>query len=58
MDDCNNGWGGILAGGLGGLLLGSAAGGNVNCNSTLTLVVTASAGNPIVNNLYMTIEKL
>lgn len=28
MDDCNNGWGGILAGGLGGLLLGSAAGGN------------------------------
>lgn len=25
MDDCNNGWGGILAGGLGGLLLRSTA---------------------------------
>lgn len=34
------------------------AGVKVNCNSTLTLVVTASAGNPIVNNLYITIEKL
>lgn len=34
------------------------AGVKVNCNSVLTLIVTTTAGNPIVNNLYMTIEKL
>lgn len=29
----------------------------VNCSSVLTLVVTATAGNPIVTNIYTTIEK-
>lgn len=30
----------------------------VNCSSTLTLVVTATAGNPTVNNVYTTIQKM
>ena len=29
----------------------------VNCSSVLTLVVTATAGDPIVSNIYTTIEK-
>lgn len=29
----------------------------VNCSSALTLVVTATAGDPIVTNIYTTIEK-
>lgn len=33
------------------------AGVKVNCSSVLTLVVTATAGNPIVTNIYTTIEK-
>lgn len=33
------------------------AGIKVNCTSTLTLVATASAGNPIVTNVYTTILK-
>lgn len=34
------------------------AGVKVNCASTLTLVVTATAGSPIINGLYITVEKL
>lgn len=34
------------------------AGVKVNCNSTLTLVVTTTAGNPSINGLYITVEKL
>lgn len=34
------------------------AGALVNCSSTLTLVVTAIAGNPTVNNVYATIQKM
>lgn len=30
----------------------------VNCNSTLTLVVTASAGNPTVTNVFTTVQKM
>lgn len=30
----------------------------VNCSSALTLVVSATAGNPIVTNIYTTIEKV
>lgn len=30
----------------------------VNCNSTLTLVATASAGNPTVSNVFATIQKM
>lgn len=30
----------------------------VDCSSTLTLVVTASAGNPTVNNVYTTVQKM
>lgn len=33
------------------------AGVKVNCSSVLTLVVTTSAGNPSVNNIYTTITK-
>lgn len=33
------------------------AGIKVNCNSVLTLVATATAGNPIVTNVYTTILK-
>ena len=33
------------------------AGVKVNCLSTLTLVVTATAGDPIVTNIYTTIDK-
>lgn len=33
------------------------AGVKVNCSSVLTLVITASAGNPSVNNIYTTITK-
>lgn len=29
-----------------------------NCSSTLTIVVTATAGNPIVSNLFITVEKM
>lgn len=29
----------------------------VNCNSVLTLVVTASSGNPIVTNIYTVVDK-
>lgn len=29
----------------------------VNCNSVLTLVVTATAGNPIVTNIYTVVDK-
>lgn len=29
-----------------------------NCSSTLTLVATATAGNPIISNLFITIEKM
>lgn len=34
------------------------AGVKVNCSSTLTLVVTTTAGNPSVSGLYITVEKL
>lgn len=34
------------------------AGVKVNCNSVLTLIVTTTAGNPIVTGLYITVEKL
>lgn len=34
------------------------AGVKVNCSSALTLVVSATAGNPIVTNVYTTVEKL
>lgn len=34
------------------------AGAKVNCNSVLTLVVTASAGDPIVTNIYTTVTKV
>lgn len=34
------------------------AGVKVNCNSTLTLVVTASVGTPTVSNIYITVEKM
>lgn len=34
------------------------AGAKVNCSSVLTLQVTASAGTPIVNGVYITIEKI
>ena len=34
------------------------AGVKVNCNSTLTLIVTTTAGNPSVSGLYITVEKL
>lgn len=33
------------------------AGIKVNCNSVLTLVATATAGDPIVTNVYTTIDK-
>ena len=33
------------------------AGIKVSCNSVLTLVVTATAGDPIVTNIYTTVEK-
>lgn len=33
------------------------AGVKVNCSSVLTLVATATAGDPIVTNIYTTIEK-
>lgn len=33
------------------------AGIKVNCNSVLTLVATATAGDPIVTNIYTTVEK-
>lgn len=33
------------------------AGVRVNCNSTLTLIVTTTAGNPTVSGLYITVEK-
>ena len=34
------------------------AGVKVNCNSSLTLVVTTTAGNPTVSGLYITVEKM
>lgn len=34
------------------------AGVKVNCSSALTLVVSATVGNPIVTNVYTTVEKL
>lgn len=34
------------------------AGVKVNCNSVLTLVVTASAGDPIVTDIYSTVKKV
>lgn len=34
------------------------AGVKVSCNSTLTLVVTASAGNPSVNSIFTTVSKM
>ena len=34
------------------------AGVKVNCNSVLTLVVTSTAGDPIVTNIYTTVEKV
>ncbi|MBS5279981.1 MAG: hypothetical protein KHY27_00160 [Butyricicoccus pullicaecorum] len=34
------------------------AGVKVSCASTLTLVATATAGSPIINGLYITVEKL
>lgn len=34
------------------------AGVKVNCASTLTLVATATAGSPIINGLYITVEKV
>lgn len=34
------------------------AGIKVNCNSVLTLVATATAGDPIVTNIYATVEKV
>lgn len=34
------------------------AGVKVNCNSTLTLVVTSSAGTPTVRDIYTTVEKM
>lgn len=34
------------------------AGVKVNCNSVLTLVVTSTAGDPIVTNIYTAIEKV
>lgn len=34
------------------------AGVKVNCSSVLTLVVTATAGDPIVTNVYTTVEKV
>lgn len=34
------------------------AGVKVNCFSTLALVVTATAGDPIVTNIYTTVEKV
>lgn len=34
------------------------AGVKVNCSSVLTLVATATAGNPIITNVYTTVEKL
>ena len=34
------------------------AGVKVNCFSTLTLVVTATAGDPIATNIYTTVEKV
>lgn len=34
------------------------AGVKVNCNSVLTLIVTTTAGNPIVTGLYITVAKL
>lgn len=34
------------------------AGVKVNCNSTLTLVVTTTAGTPTVNGLYITVLKV
>lgn len=34
------------------------AGIKVNCNSVLTLVATATAGDPIVTNIYTTVEKV
>lgn len=34
------------------------AGVKVNCNSVLTLVVTSTAGDPIVTNVYTTVEKV
>lgn len=33
------------------------AGVKVNCSSVLTLVVTSTAGDPIVTNIYTTVEK-
>lgn len=33
------------------------AGVKVNCNSVLTLVATATAGDPIVTNVYTTVDK-
>lgn len=33
------------------------AGVKVNCNSTLTLIATSSAGDPSVNNIYITVAK-
>lgn len=34
------------------------AGVKVNCDSTLTLQVVASAGTPIINGVYVTVEKM
>lgn len=34
------------------------AGVKVNCSSMLTLVVTSTAGDPIVTNVYITVEKV
>ena len=34
------------------------AGVKVNCSSVLTLVATATAGDPIVTNIYTTVEKV
>lgn len=34
------------------------AGVKINCNSVLTLVVTSTAGDPIVTNIYTTVEKV
>lgn len=34
------------------------AGVKVTCSSVLTLVATATAGNPIITNVYTTVEKL
>ena len=34
------------------------AGVKVNCSSVLTLVVTSTAGNPIVTNIHTAVEKV